>query len=254
MWGPLAIHNYNLFTLSYEEISFCKIRFHHYLNRHYNVLLFQKSMASMMISDEEKRWVVVGIAMQTIAPVLRSFVKQGMESHYNIMDGYLSNLSTPCTLSTLTILQLSIDSTLKRLKFENVNDNIQTHGKQKQLYNYNVCSPVDLAKLYLPDYLAQFSSFDDSLDMTGILRLLGVDRPAPIFQSRNPLISIQFAADEVRENVRNKWAHFEAAEWSEEFFKECFDKLEKLVKSLQLTDGVEKSTLEQLSDWEKRGI
>lgn len=170
------------------------------------------------------------------------------------MDGYLSGLSTPCTLSTLTILQLSIDSTLKRLKFENVNDNIQTHGKQKQLYNYNVCSPVDLAKLYLPDYLAQFSSFDDSLDMTGILRLLGVDRPAPIFQYRNPLISIQCAADEVRENVRNKWAHFEAAEWSEEFFKECFDKLEKLVKSLQLTDGVEKSTLEQLSDWEKRGI
>lgn len=211
-------------------------------------------MANMMISDEEKRWVVVGIAMQTIAPVLRRFVKQGMVSHYNVMDGYLRGLSTPCTLSTLTFRQLSIDSTLKRLKFENVNNNIQTHGKQKLLYNYNVCSPVDLAKLYLPDYLAQFSSFDDSLDMAGLLRLLGVDGRAPIFKSRNPSISIQSAADEVRENVRNKWAHFEATEWSQEFFKECFDKLEKLVKSLQLTDGVEKSTLEQLSDWEKRGI
>lgn len=208
----------------------------------------------MMISDEEKRWVVVGIAMQTVAPVLRSFVKQGMESHYKNIDGYLSSRRTPCTLSTLTFLQLNIDSTLKSLKFENVNNNIQTHGKRKQLYNYNVCSPVDLAKLYLPDYLAQFSSFDDSLDMTGILRLLGVDRPAPIFRSPNPLISIQFAADEVRENVRNKWAHYEAAEWSQEFFKECFDKLEKLVRSLQLTDGVEKSILEQLYDWETRGI
>ena len=211
-------------------------------------------MANMMISDEEKRWVVVGIAMQTVAPVLRSFVKQGMESHYKNIDGYLSSRRTPCTLSTLTFLQLNIDSTLKSLKFENVNNNIQTHGKRKQLYNYNVCSPVDLAKLYLPDYLAQFSSFDDSLDMTGILRLLGVDRPAPIFRSPNPLISIQFAADEVRENVRNKWAHYEAAEWSQEFFKECFDKLEKLVRSLQLTDGVEKSILEQLYDWETRGI
>lgn len=208
----------------------------------------------MMISDEEKRWVVVGIAMQTVAPVLRSFVKQGMESHYKNIDGYLSSRRTPCTLSTLTFLQLNIDSTLKSLKFENVNNNIQTHGKRKQLYNYNVCSPVDLAKLYLPGYLAQFSSFDDSLDMTGILRLLGVDRPAPIFRSPNPLISIQFAADEVRENVRNKWAHYEAAEWSQEFFKECFDKLEKLVRSLQLTDGVEKSILEQLYDWKTRGI
>ena len=211
-------------------------------------------MANMMISDEEKRWVVVGIAMQTVAPVLRSFVKQGMESHYKNIDGYLSSRRTPCTLSTLTFLQLNIDSTLKSLKFENVNNNIQTHGKRKQLYNYNVCSPVDLAKLYLPGYLAQFSSFDDSLDMTGILRLLGVDRPAPIFRSPNPLISIQFAADEVRENVRNKWAHYEAAEWSQEFFKECFDKLEKLVRSLQLTDGVEKSILEQLYDWKTRGI
>ena len=208
----------------------------------------------MMISDEEKRWVVVGIAMQTIAPVLRSFVKQGMKSHYKIMDAYLSRLGTPCTLSTLTILQLNIDTALKRLKFENVNNNIQTHGKQKQLYNYNVCSPVDLAKLYLPDYLAQFSSFDDSLDMTGILRLLAVDWPAPIFASRNPLISIKLAADEVRVNVRNKWAHFDSAEWSQEFFKECFDKLEILVRSLQLTDGVEKSTLKQLSDWKTRGI
>ena len=211
-------------------------------------------MANMMISDEEKRWGVVGIAMQTVAPVLRSFVKQGMESHYKNIDGYLSSRRTPCTLSTLTFLQLNIDSTLKSLKFENVNNNIQTHGKRKQLYNYNVCSPVDLAKLYLPGYLAQFSSFDDSLDMTGILRLLGVDRPAPIFRSPNPLISIQFAADEVRENVRNKWAHYEAAEWSQEFFKECFDKLEKLVRSLQLTDGVEKSILEQLYDWKTRGI
>lgn len=211
-------------------------------------------MANMMVSDEEKRWVVVGIAMQTIAPVLRSFVKQGMKSHYKIMDGYLGSLQTPCTLSTLTILQLNIDTTLKRLKFENVNNNIQMHGKQKQLYNYNVCSLEDLAKLYLPDYLAQFSSFDNSLDMTGILRLLGVDRPAPIFRSQNPLISIQFAADEVRENVRNKWAHFDSAEWSEEFFRECFDKLEKLVRSLQLTDDVEESTLKQLSNWKTRGI
>ena len=71
-------------------------------------------MANMMISDEEKRWVVVGIAMQTIAPVLWSFVKQGMELHYKVMDSYLSSLRTPCTLSTLTILQLNADSTLKR--------------------------------------------------------------------------------------------------------------------------------------------
>ena len=123
------------------------------------------------------------------------------------------------------------------------------HGKNKSLYTYNINSSVDLAKLYLPDYLAQFSAFDDSLDMTAILRFLGFNyMPAVIF---SPLT--QTSADDVRESVRNKWGHFDISEWSEAFFNDCFDKLETLVKSMGLTAGVEKSTLDQLNDWQTKG-
>lgn len=139
------------------------------------------------------------------------------------------------------------DPNLRRLKFQNINNNSQMHGTNKRHYNYNICSSLDLAKLYLPDYLAKFSAFDESLDMTAILRLLGFANywPAPIFSSL-----IQTSADDVRENVRNNWGHFDVTEWTEAFFNDCFAKLEALVKSLGLASGM---MITQLKDWQTKG-
>ena len=209
----------------------------------------------MMVSDEEKRWLVVGIAMNKVAAlVLRDYIKQGMDTCYANLDVYCSGLSTPCTLKTLTYLQVNIDPSFKHLKFQNVNNNLHLHGiKRRNLYNYSVNSSVDLAKLFLPDYLAQFSAFDESLDISAILRLLGFNKPAPIFPSPNPLISIQVSAEDVRENVRNKWGHCNFTDWTALFYNDCFSKLETLVRSLALTGGIEKTTLDQLSDWKTKG-
>ncbi len=214
-----------------------------------------------MTSNEEKHWLVVGLAMvKVVAPVLRDTVKQGMDLHYNKLDAYLSGLPVPCNLNTLTYSQASKDSTLQSLKFENINNNSQTHGKSKKdkpNYNYNVSSSVDLAKLYLPDYLATFSAFDESLDLSAILRLLGWSRPlsslSVLFPSPDPLLSIQAAADDARDHIRNKWAHANFSEWTEGFFNDCFLKLENLVKSVGLQGTKEKNILDQLSDWETKG-
>ena len=210
-----------------------------------------------MVSDEEKRWLVVGIAMVKVAaPVLRDFIKQGMDTHYTNMDIYCSGLATPCMLKTLTYHQVSANPCFEHLKFQNINNNFQLYGlKKKDLhkYNYNINSSVDLARLFLPDHLAEFSGFDDSLDMSAILRLLGFNNPAPIFHSPNPLISIQSSADEVRKNVRNTWGHCNVTDWTEVFFNDCFSKLTTLLRSLGLTGDVEKTTLDQLSDWQTKG-
>ena len=208
-------------------------------------------LLKMIVSAEEKRWVVVGIAMnKVVAPVLRDSLKQKMDNHYKNLDTYCSGLNTPCTLKTLTYLYASTDPILKSLKLQNVNSNLHVHNKNIKLYNYNINSSVDLAKLYLPNYLAQFTAFDDSLDMLATLRLLGFNDylPVPIYSPQ-----IQTSADDVRENVRNKWGHFHITEWTEAFFKDCFGKLETLVRSLGLTAGVEKKTLDQLADWQTKG-
>ena len=201
-----------------------------------------------MVSDEEKRWIVVGIAMnKVVAPVLRDVVKVGMDTHYDDLD---KHLTPSCTLKTLTYRCVNSDPHLKKLKFQNVNNNSVLHGNDKKNYSFTINSSVDLAKIYLPNHLAMFSAFDESLDMTAILNLLGISyyQPKAIFSALT-----QTSADDVRKNVRNKWGHFDFTEWSDTFFNDCFAKLEALVRSLSLTAEKEKKTLEDLHDWQTKG-
>lgn len=211
----------------------------------------------MNVSVEEQRWLVVLVSSNKIAPALRNFVKQGMDNLYTSLDGHLNGLTAPCSLNTLTYPiagdPATRDPRLSPLKFRNINNNSDVHGDDKPNYDYKVNSSVDLAKLYLPEYLAKFSAFDESLDMSAILRLLGVTRPAQIFSSSNPFLCIQSIADDVKDNVRNKGAHFDANIWTEGFYDQCFDKLETLVKSMVLPDAVEKTTLDTLSEWKTQG-
>ena len=200
----------------------------------------------MMVSDEEKRWIVVGIAMNKVtAPVLRDAVKQGLDTNYTDLDRHCQHLSPSCTLKTLNHGLVRADAIFARLKFKNISNNGSLYGKHYSSYNFNVSDSIDLAKLYLPDYLAQFSAFDESLDLTAILRLLGFKNymPATVFSPH-----IQASADDVRENVRNKWGHVDVTEWTDALFNDCFDKLKALVKSLGLTACAEKTTLDQLDD------
>ena len=205
----------------------------------------------MIVSDEEKRWIVVGIAMNKIAaPVWRDAIKQGMDANYRNLDNHCQHLTPPCTLKTLTHGQVRADPILRNLKFQNINNNYLVHGTCMCNYNFRINSSTDLAKLYLPDYLAQFSAFDESLDLTAILRLLGHKKymPTPLFCPFT-----QASADDVRENVRNKWGHVDVTEWTEALFNDCFDKLKTLVRSLGLTACVEKTTLDQMDDWQTKG-
>ena len=203
-----------------------------------------------MVCDEEKRWIVVGIALNKVAPVLRYGVKQGMDTNYANMDQHCQRLTPPCTLKTLIHGLVRADPILKNLKFQNINKNNLVHSFCN--FNFNINSPVDLAKLYLPDYLAKFSAFDESLDMTAILRLLGFKKYMPatvdVFSPHT-----QASANDVRENVRNKWGHVDVNEWTDALFNDCFDKLKTLVRSLGLKTAVEEKQLEQLADWQTKG-
>ena len=205
----------------------------------------------MMVSDEDKRWLVVGIAMNKVAaPVLRDAIKQGMDTNYTDLENHCQHLTPPCTLKKLTHRLVRADPIFARLKFQNINNNENLYGKHSGSYNFNISDSIDLAKLYLPDYLAQFSAFDESMDMTAILRLLGFKNytPTAVFSPH-----IQASANDVREKVRNKWGHVDVTEWTDALFNDCFDKLEALVRSIGLSACVEKTTLDQLYEWQTKG-
>ena len=208
----------------------------------------------MMVSNEEKRWIVVGIAMnKVVAPVLRDAVKQGMDTNYTDLDRYCKHLSPPCTLKTLHHGLVQKDPIFKQLikNFKNINNNGILCGKHLGKYNFSINDPIDLAKVYLQDsHLAQFLAFDESLDLTAILQLLGFKNymPGALFSPH-----IQASADDVRKNVRNKWGHVDVTKWTDAQFNDCFDKLKALVTSLGLTACVEKTTLDQMDDWQTKG-
>ena len=217
----------------------------------------------MDVLSNDKRWLVTLVTLnKVLAPVLTDIAKQGMENLYTHLDNLLNGLSTPCSLKTLTYADFyrltatpSPASFLESLNFGNINNNSDVHGKKKKAYNYNVSSPVDLARLYLPNYLAVFSAFDKCMDMSATLRLLGrKNYPIQIFVSSDPfLYNIQSLADDVRENVRNRASHFDESHWTQIFFEQCFDKLKKLVQGLPLNAANKKELLDQLSKWKTKG-
>ncbi|XP_022809323.1 uncharacterized protein LOC111346297 [Stylophora pistillata] len=210
----------------------------------------------MTVSENDKRWLTVLVATEKIvAPLVREYVAKGIGKLYEFLNGHLRNISTPCSLRTLTYLICHpphhADRYLKGLKFKNINDNAE---KTKPNYNYSVNSPVDLAKLYLPDYLAKFREFDNSMDMSAALRLLGYDNyPTQVHVSSNPLLDIKSLADDVRNNVRNPGAHYDESIWTENFVNQSFAKLVDLVRALVLPADQEKDTLDHLHRWRTNG-
>lgn len=208
----------------------------------------------MELSVEDKRWIVVGIAMNKVAvPVLRDEVKKGMDIKYADLESYCWHRLTPrCTLKTLNHDLVHRDSILKWLRFENINSNYQLHEENYESYNFNILNgSIDLAKLYLPFEVArQFSAFDESMDMTPILHLLEFRHYKPKWMFTK---QTQALAKDVRDNVRNKWGHFNGTEWTDALFNDCFYKVKDLVKSLKLEPSVEQKTLDQLDYWQRKG-
>ena len=178
---------------------------------------------------------------QVVAPVLREFVKHRMDFNYSKEDAYWSALAYD---------EVIANPWLRKLNFQNINNNYQLYGRNIHQYNYNINSSVDLAKLYLPYYLAQFSAFDELLDMTAILFFLGFTN---YFPEPDPF-QIKMCADDVRKNIINRLEYLDFTEWSATFFLHCFAKLRALVVSLELTAVVEAKVLHQLHDLEHKGI
>ena len=218
----------------------------------------------MEVLRNDKRWIVTFITLnKVVAPALREIIKKGMDKLYTTLDNLLNGLSGLCSLKTLTyedvshlVATPSPASWLKDLDFKNINNNSDVKGENKETrYNYNVNSSVDLAKLYLPYYLAVFSAFDKSMDLSACLSLLGRRKyPIQIFVSSDPSHNIQELADNVRKNVRNPAAHFKEKEWTPIFFDQCFDMLKDLLQCLPLLpDEKKKELADQLSTYKTEG-
>ncbi|KAL9957639.1 hypothetical protein ACROYT_G034560 [Oculina patagonica] len=197
-------------------------------------------VSSFDLGDNQKRWVVIGICLnRLLLPVLRDFAGREISKHYTSLkssNGIDTQVFGP---------HLTHDGTFK-LNYSSINNNWGTHKRKERLYDYKVTTDVDLAKLYLEPHMAKFTGFDNTCDMSAVLGMLG---NASVFPAR-----IQNNAKDVRSKVRNEWGHCNYDHWTEPEFNYCFQLMETLVRSLGLLKADEDKELDDLHDWETKGL
>lgn len=197
-----------------------------------------------MLGDEDKRWLVVGICLsKVLTPVIRTVVEHEMKQLYQSLIVPPDNIHSQtysCHLrslypSTLTLNYASIN-----------NNNLQASSCS---YDYSVKDDVSLAKLFVKPFMANFTGFDGSLDLSAALSIL-CGAPNFVFHA------VDIIAKEVRSKVRNEWGHCKSSTWTEDYYLDCFLLMEKLVKALNLRAVTldQANILEELETWRKRGI
>ena len=200
------------------------------------------SLCHLGVTDNQKRWLVFGIALNKILiPHVRPFVEQEVNKEYNTLKTSHSIDSQSATSR--------LEKCHKWLKYENINGNDllpRLPGGKYDYCNFNcqVLTHTDFAKLYLESYMVHFNAFEDHLDASAALLLLG---RVPMFSS-----TVRAAANSVR-NERNDWAHCIFDEWNEVKFQHSFAEMEKLVKAMALPSSDEGKVVGELKDWQIKG-
>ena len=209
---------------------------------HISSLRYLSSSPDFGVTNNQKRWLVAGIALNKIlVPQIRPFVEREVEKEYN-------NLKTSHNIDTQSSSG-RLKSWNKFLRYENINNN-NLHPKlagkcDYSIFDCKVTSHIDFAKLYVENFMAKFNAFDDHCDASAILTLLG---NVPVFSS-----SVKIAAADVRVAVRNDWAHCVFSKWELAKFQQVFAEMKHLVKTLGLPAANEANLLKELKDWETNG-
>ena len=194
------------------------------------------------MTDNQKRWLVFGIALNKILlPHVRPLVEQEVIKMYNTLKTSHSIDSQSATSR--------LEKWHKWLKYENINGNDVLPRLRGGKYDYSkfnceVLTHTDFAKLYLESYMVHFNAFDEHLDVSAVLLLLG---RVPVFSG-----TAQAAANSVR-NERNDWAHCVFSKWNEAKFQHSFAEMEDLVKAMALPYSDEGKIVGELKDWQNKG-
>ena len=189
-------------------------------------------------SQEQRRWLVVGIALHhVLTPCLRDKIKAEMTPFYQHLVR-----SFGLDKQTYKSFKKNIPPSTVNLNYESINNNHA--APHRSHFDYCVKDEVSLAKLFMKPFMAKFNAFDSSFDSSAALAVLCGALP---FTSVKPL------AENVRSEVRNKWAHCDFITWTQGHYDTCFDLMEALIKRLSLPPVDEAKALDSLKLWRTQG-
>ncbi|KAL9972618.1 hypothetical protein ACROYT_G018956 [Oculina patagonica] len=191
-------------------------------------------------SLEQRRWLVVGIALQNVlTPCLRDKIQNEMTPFYQHM---VRNFGLD--KQTYAAYQKTIAPSTVKLNYGSINNNATLHPSPRH-FDYCVMDEVSLAKLFMKPFMAHFNTFDSSFDTSAALAVLCGAAP---FMAAKPF------AEDVRSIVRNEWAHCDFKAWTAVHYDNCFDLMKSLVKNLVFPVTDNTRILGELELWRTQGL
>ena len=200
------------------------------------------SSGTTEISEQEQHWVQVGIGLnKVLAPTLRRVVETELEGWHD------SLCKPPVEIDKQNFVKhkKKLRPSKNQLQYQNINNNI-IH-KLPSAYDYGVKDALSLARLFVQPFMAHFTGFDETMDMSALLTILC--EAAPFASS-----GVAAEAKKVRTDVRNPWAHCNFSEWKAHKFNISFQAIESLVKRINLPAADEKKVCDELDFWKQTEI
>ena len=199
---------------------------------------------STALTDEQRRWMVTGICLnKLLTPLLRTVLK------IEISDWYKNILCHPryqIDKQTHTRHTKNLPPSKVKLNYGNVNKNYDNHKSNTSAYDYDIKSPESLAKLFVQPFMAKFTGFDSTMDLSAALTVMCEADP---FHTSGAAAQAQT----VRSVVRNEWAHCNFSHWDDVKYCSSLQEIESLVKKLNLPSSDENDFLAELKNWKDKG-
>ena len=199
---------------------------------------------SIALTDEQRRWMVIGICLnKLLTPVLRTVLKNEISDWYH---NILCNTPYQINKQTHTRHAKNLPSSKVKLNYGNVNKNYDNHKSNTSAYDYDIKSPESLAKLFVQPFMAKFTGFDSTMDLSAVLTLMCETDP---FHTSGAAAQAQT----VRSVVRNEWAHCNFSHWDDVKYHSSLQEIESLVRKLKLPSSDESDLLAELKNWKDKG-
>jgi hypothetical protein len=195
------------------------------------------------ITDDQRRWVVIGICLnKLLTPILRNVLGKEIPVWYN------SLCLSPNQINKQTYKKhaAKLPPSKQTLNYHNINKNYDNHKLIHNAYDYNIKDPESLAKLFVQPFMAKFSGFDQTMDLSAALTVMC--EADPFYTSGAAAL-----ANTVRKDVRNEWAHCDFSHWNDVNYVSCIQNIESLVKKLKLSSDDENDFVNELNNWKDKG-
>ena len=191
------------------------------------------------ISDEERRWVVIGVCLtKVLAPALRDVLATEIPKWHKL----LCQPPTEINKQVRGRHKIQLNPSTLELNYKNINNNHTL--RSPRAFNYAVTDPLSLAKLFVLPFMSKFTGFNETMDISAVLSVIG---------EAAPFVGAAAHAKTVRSDIRNEWAHSNFAEWTEARFEASFQSMETLLKNVNLSPNHEQKLCLELDSWKIKG-